>query len=113
LIAGIGNIYRSEILYHALIAPDRPGTDITDDEIFELYKSIRSVISSAITLRGSSIRDYRDTNGKQGEFHKFLKVYGCTGDVCLTCEATGRMVAILSTKEIDGRTVYYCRECQK
>jgi formamidopyrimidine-DNA glycosylase len=105
-IAGIGNIYRSEILWRAGIAPDRPGTDITHDEAVNLLSSTRLVMADAIRLRGSSIRDYRDTNGEKGEFHKYLKAYGRTGQPCQCGQA------IRETKEIDGRTVYYCNVCQ-
>ena len=122
LVAGLGNIYRSEVLWHSQIAPDRPGTDITEDESEILWKAIRSVIAKAIELRGSSIRDYRDTNGDRGEFHKFLRAYGREGHMCSRCvaidDAPGDLPnspcpLIVSTKKFDDRSVFYCPSCQK
>lgn len=117
-IAGIGNIYRSEILWCAEIAPDRPGTDITDAECTTLYECIRRVISHAIRLRGSSIQDYRDTNGEHGEFQKALMAYEQKNKPCTRCMIADPMninpwPVIEATKEIDGRTVYHCPQCQK
>lgn len=117
-IAGIGNIYRSEILWRSMISPDRPGTDIMTQEVQDLWHYIRQVMADAIRLRGSSIRDYRDTNGQQGEFQKLLKVYGRGGESCVTCmkrdpEKVNPWPVVVTTKEIDGRTVYYCPICQR
>lgn len=121
-IAGLGNIYRSEVLWHSCIAPDRPGTDITEEESEVLWRSIRSVIAKAIELRGSSIRDYRDTNGNAGEFHKFLRAYGHEGLPCTRCNVVEDqsmtivrtlMPLIISTKKFDDRSAFYCPSCQK
>jgi formamidopyrimidine-DNA glycosylase len=112
-ISGVGNIYRSEILYQARLSPYRPGTDLVENEIMDLWKATRSVISKAIELRGTSIRDYRDTNGNKGEFGNFLKVYGREGMMCPYYVVGSHTTLIQSTKEIDGRTVYYCPSCQR
>lgn len=116
-VAGIGNIYRSEILLRSCIAPDRPGTDITNDEVQVIWLNTRRVMSEAIQLRGSSIRDYRDTNGERGEFHNYLKAYGREGQNCKNCMLADPMQrnpwpVIAATKVIDGRTVFYCPTCQ-
>lgn len=106
-IAGIGNMYRSEILHRAGIAPDRPTTDLTILEVHDLSGFIRDVINTAIQLRGSTISDYRDTDGNRGSFQALLRVYGRHGKPCLNCGTT-----IIRSTEFD-RTVFYCPKCQR
>lgn len=106
-LAGIGNIYRSEILHQAGIAPDRPCTDLDVSEISSLSSSIKNVLDSAIERRGSSISDYVDTDGNKGSAHLHLKAYGRDGKACITC----RSDIIRLSKDFD-RTVYFCPKCQ-
>ena len=83
LLAGIGNIYRSEILFEAKIMPFRLANSLKDSEIELLYKSILKILNKAIKLRGTSDSDYRDTSGAPGSFQKALRVYKKTGEKCL------------------------------
>ena len=78
-MAGIGNIYASEILFEAGILPSRPADEISQTERKKLYKSIKKVLEKAIKLRGTSDSDYRDTAGAPGKFQEVLKVYRRTG----------------------------------
>lgn len=107
-LAGIGNIYRSEILWHSGILPDRPSTDLLDAEIDTLVVHIRAVLEAAIQNRGSSISDYVDSNGVRGRYQNLHKVYGKLGTACPRCSAPVR-----SDDKLDGRKVYYCRLCQQ
>jgi formamidopyrimidine-DNA glycosylase len=106
-VAGIGNMYRSEILNRARIAPDRPSTDLDLIEIHTLAESIRSVINTAIQLRGSTISDYRDTEGNRGGFQSLLRAYGRHGKPCFNCGST-----IVRTTDYE-RAVFYCPSCQR
>ena len=113
-IAGIGNIYRSEILFQAKIAPDRPCTDLEPSEISLLWRAIRFVISKAIEARGSSIKDYRDASGQKGDFQNHLYAYGRQGQICKRCFLSGHVLStIISTKRFDERSVFYCPTCQQ
>lgn len=106
-IAGIGNIYASEILFEAGILPARPADKIDCKELKKLYKSIKNVLNKAIELRGTSDSDYRDTSGAQGGFQKVLKVYRRTGKKC------GRCGTIILRETIGQRGTFYCPVCQK
>lgn len=107
MIAGIGNIYASEILFAAGILPSRLTDKIDKKERIMLYKSIKKVLSKAVELRGTSDSDYRDTAGAPGGFQKVLKVYRRTGKKCQRC---GTMVQ----REVIGqRGTFYCPKCQK
>lgn len=108
-LAGIGNIYRSEILFHSKILPDRPTTDLDMDEVDLLSSTIVSVLQSAIRSRGSSISDYVDANGLKGRYQDLHCVYGKTGSKCPRLECSG----FVRSEVMDGRKVFYCRLCQK
>lgn len=106
-MSGIGNIYRSEILFEAGILPDRKAGELEEAEIKKLYKAIGSVLKKAIRLRGTSDSDYRDTSGAPGRFHKVLKVYRRTGLPCKKCGT------IVMRKKMGQRSVFYCEGCQR
>jgi formamidopyrimidine-DNA glycosylase len=106
LIAGIGNIYRSEILFEAKILPERLAKDLSDKECGEIYNSIKKVLKKAIKLRGTSDSDYRDTDGAPGGFQKVMKVYNQEKKKCPKCDT------IIVRKKMGGRSVFYCPKCQ-
>jgi formamidopyrimidine-DNA glycosylase len=106
-IAGVGNIYASEILFEAGIMPTRPADKIDKGELKKLYKSIKNVLNKAVELRGTSDSDYRDTAGAPGGFQKVLKVYRRTGKKCQRCGT------IVQREKIGQRGTFYCPRCQK
>ena len=75
LISGIGNIYASEILFDAKISPLVLGKKLKISLIMKLIKSTRKILKKAIKHGGSSIRDYRSTDGTLGNFQSNFKVY--------------------------------------
>ncbi|MDD3498407.1 MAG: bifunctional DNA-formamidopyrimidine glycosylase/DNA-(apurinic or apyrimidinic site) lyase [Candidatus Moranbacteria bacterium] len=107
VIAGIGNIYRSEILFDAKMNPHKLSEKISEKEIKILHKSIKKILKKAIKMRGTSDSDYRDTSGAPGEFHKALKVYRKNGQKCKKC---GNMIKRI---KMGQRSVFYCPDCQK
>lgn len=106
LIAGIGNIYRSEILYEANIAPAKKIANLSKKEIKTIYQNIQNVLKKAIKMRGTSDSDYRDTSGAPGNFQKVMKVYRQTGKKCPKCDT------MIERTTIGQRSVFYCPRCQ-
>jgi formamidopyrimidine-DNA glycosylase len=106
-IAGIGNIYRSEMLFRAGIRPFRTVSRITRVERTKLFQSMKDVLREAIRLRGTTDGDFRDTAGKRGGFQKTLSVYGREGLACKRCDT------IVVRKKLGQRSVFYCPTCQK
>jgi formamidopyrimidine-DNA glycosylase len=103
-IAGLGNIYVSEVLFRAGVHPARQAAD-TDAP--PLVPIIRAVLTEAIEAGGSSLRDYRQTDGELGYFQHRFQVYDRRGDPCLTCAAPiERLVQ-------SGRSSFYCPNCQR
>ncbi len=106
-IAGIGNIYRSEMLYRAGIRPLRVVAKITRTEQAALFQSMKDVLREALRLRGTTDGDFRDTAGKPGGFQRTLFVYGRAGLACKCCDT------MIVRKKLGQRSVFYCPTCQK
>jgi formamidopyrimidine-DNA glycosylase len=106
LISGIGNIYRSEILFEAGLIPTKMVKELKGEEWRKLYISMQKVLKKAIKLRGTSQSDYRDTSGAPGNFQKVLQVYKRAGEKCFRC-------GIMVKRQILGqRSVFFCPKCQ-
>src|SRR3989338_8415281 len=107
LIAGIGNIYMSEILFDAGILPSRDAEKINTSERKKLYNSIKKILKKAVKLRGTSDSDYRDTSGAPGNFQKVLRVYRREKQKCKKCGT------IIKRIKIGQRSAFFCPRCQK
>lgn len=106
-IAGIGNIYASEILFASRIDPRRPALSLQKKEITLLHQVTRKILQEAICFRGTSMNTYRDTTGEKGKFKNRIKVYGREKEQCLTCAS-----AVIKEFQA-GRSTFYCPRCQK
>lgn len=107
IIAGLGNIYTDELLFRTKISPFRRGIELSEEELLRLYQEMQSLLAEAIALRGSSIRDYVDSEGKKGRFQERHLVYGKAGTPCPFCQTT------LKRTIIAQRGTTYCPNCQK
>lgn len=106
-IAGIGNIYADEILWEVKIHPLTLANKISDDKIEKLHHVIQKILKEAILKRGTSISDFRDLDGKKGEYGKLLKAYRQTG---LPCSRDRTPIERIS---VGGRGTHFCPTCQK
>lgn len=110
-IAGIGNIYASEILFRSGIHPQRRANTLSDEEREKLFNIIPKVLELAVqkmgTTLGNKVSDYRSVYNVEGEFQNILAVYGREGKPCLKCGA-----AIIRIKQ-KGRSSFVCEHCQK
>ena len=107
VVAGVGNIYADESLFMAGIAPRRLANTLASDEGAALLRALRAVLSLAIEQCGSSIRDYRDADGRTGAFQNSFAVYGRAGEPCRRCGAT------LARDRVAGRGTVFCPRCQR
>ncbi|MEW5934769.1 MAG: bifunctional DNA-formamidopyrimidine glycosylase/DNA-(apurinic or apyrimidinic site) lyase, partial [Bacillota bacterium] len=107
IMAGIGNIYADEALHRAGVHPLRPAGDLGEREVETLRDALREVLEEAIAARGTTFSDYRDGEGRPGEFVSRLCVYGREGEACPRC---GTPVA---RQRLGGRSTYFCPCCQK
>lgn len=105
-VVGVGNIYASEALYAAGIAPWAPAGTISRYRYGRLVIEVRRVLQRAITAGGTTLRDFLDLSGKPGYFSQELSVYGRVGQECRIC---GGKIEVM---RIGGRSSFYCPHCQ-
>ena len=104
---GMGNIYTDESLWRAKIHPRRLGTKLSEREVNALYKAVRRVLTEAIRSRGSSVSDYVDSDGQQGEFQLRHRVYQREGEKCFRCGSVIRRIIVA------GGSSFFCLRCQR
>jgi len=109
IVAGLGNIYVCETLYRARISPKRLAGRIAPARAAALVPIIRDVLTDAIDAGGSSLRDYRQTDGELGYFQHSFQVYGREGAKCLTPGCSAEIRRIVQA----GRSSFYCPTCQR
>jgi formamidopyrimidine-DNA glycosylase len=106
-VAGLGNIYASEVLFQARISPRRRADRVRGARVAELHQAIRTVLVASVERRGTTFRDYVDADGEGGDNQAHLAVYGRAGEPCVRCGAAVRRL-------VQGaRSTFYCPRCQK
>ncbi|MDO8510483.1 MAG: DNA-formamidopyrimidine glycosylase [bacterium] len=108
LIAGIGNIYSDEILWRAGVHPLRATGTIKDTELAAIYKNIRPILEEALKTGGDSASDYRDIEGRKGNYQNFHKAYRRTGKPCPKKDG-----GVIERIKIGGRSAHFCSKHQK
>jgi len=108
-VAGIGNLYASEILHLAGIHPQRRCSAMTGKQWQAVAKATQAVLSKAIRYEGSTLSDgtYRNALNKEGGYQNQHQVYDKEGAVCLRCQ-TSRVQRIVQTQ----RSTFFCAKCQ-
>jgi formamidopyrimidine-DNA glycosylase len=110
VVAGIGNLYASEILHVAQINPARPARRLKPEEIRRLSDATQSVLEEAIHHEGSTLVDatYRTALNASGQYQEKHLVYGRAGQTCLTCDR-----ATIQRIVQAQRSTFYCPQCQR
>lgn len=103
-VAGLGNIYAAEALYHAAIGPRKRMQTLSRPRIDRLHAAIVDILRRAVQ---SACIAYSGPGGF-AEAETFpLEVYGREGEPCRTCGKAIRRIPQ------GGRSTYYCPGCQK
>lgn len=105
-VVGVGNIYASEALFRAGIDPRRAAKRLRRREVARLRDEVRAVLEEAISFRGTTFLDYRDDEGRPGEFVSRLRVYDREGEPCVTCGTPVKRIVQAS------RSTFFCPTCQ-
>jgi formamidopyrimidine-DNA glycosylase len=106
-VVGVGNIYCSESLFEAGIHPAKQAGKLTKPQCARLASAVRMVLQKAIAAGGSTLRDFVDSEGKQGYFTMQSKVYDRRGEPCRVCNTAIQQI-------VQGqRSTYFCPVCQK
>lgn len=109
VVAGLGNIYVSESLYHAGLSPKRLAGTVVGERAERLARAIRDVLERAIAAGGSSLRDYVQASGELGYFQHQWAVYGKEGERCPDCSCRSGIKRIVQA----GRSTFYCGTRQR
>ncbi len=107
LVAGIGNIYASEALFHSGISPRRKAGSVFGLRAERLAEAVVETLRAAIEDGGTSLRDHIQPGGEIGYFVQRLAVYGRAGQPCQICAAPIKMISQ------SGRSSFYCSCCQR
>jgi formamidopyrimidine-DNA glycosylase len=110
-VAGIGNLYASEILHLAEVHPATRCDRITKAKWARIAEATREVLETAIRYEGSTLGDgtYRNALNQAGGYQNHHRVYDRAGKVCLRC-AGGRMIRRIVQAQ---RSTFFCAECQR
>ena len=108
-VSGIGNIYASEILFLSNIKPNKKACLLSNKDCSKIIVNSKKVLLNAIKNGGSSIKNFKNTDGKFGNFQKEFSVYAREGLNCKRHKCQG----IIQKKKISNRSSFFCNSCQK
>lgn len=106
-VAGLGNIYANEILFHAGVRPTARAWKLGRAKVERIARLTPRILRQAIRWCGTSFSDYRDAEDRYGQFQKHLRVYDREKEKCRACEGTIKRVPM------GNRSAFYCPTCQK
>jgi formamidopyrimidine-DNA glycosylase len=109
-LAGVGNLYASEILHAARIDPRMRCDRLSGDDWRRLHAALVGVLRQAIRYEGSTLGDgtYRNALNQQGGFQSHHRVYDRAGEMCGVC----RRSAIKRIVQAQ-RATFFCPVCQR
>src|SRR5210317_1066816 len=107
-VSGIGNIYASEILFLSKVNPIKKIKLLSKKECNKIISNSKKVLLDAINKGGSSIRDFKNTDGSKGGFQDSFKVYQREGKNCKKVNCNGKILK----KVITNRSTFFCNYCQ-
>ncbi len=110
LVAGIGNLYASEILHRAGISPLRSATTLGARRLARLDEATKHILQEAILYEGSTLNDgtYRNALNKDGTYQNHHRVYQRAGQRCASCKKS-----IIQRIVQAQRATFFCSRCQK
>ncbi|MDH5357623.1 MAG: bifunctional DNA-formamidopyrimidine glycosylase/DNA-(apurinic or apyrimidinic site) lyase [Gammaproteobacteria bacterium] len=106
VVVGVGNIYANEALFLAELHPKSAAKNLTFKDHVALVAAIKNVLNKAISAGGTTLKDFRKSDGKPGYFAQELNVYGRAGSPCPRCES------IIQHYKETQRATFYCPLCQ-
>ena len=107
-IAGIGNIYADEILWHSGLHPLSRTENLSERELKVVFKNMIVILKKSIKLGGSSIDDYRMPSGEKGDYQNKTKAYQHEGEKCSKKDG-----GVIERIKLGGRSAHFCPIHQK
>ena len=109
-LAGIGNLYASEILHRAKVHPHERCNRISKSAWIRIHAATQNILEIAIRLEGSTLGDgtYLKSLDESGGYQSRLFVYDRANQSCLTCKR-----ATIERIRQGQRSTFFCPHCQK
>jgi formamidopyrimidine-DNA glycosylase len=109
-VAGVGNLYASEILHLAKVHPGKACNQVRKNQWQRIHQQMGEVLQLAIEHEGSTLSDgtYRNALNDPGSYQNQHCVYDREGQLCPTCLAA-KIQRIVQAQ----RSTFYCKQCQK
>jgi formamidopyrimidine-DNA glycosylase len=110
VVAGVGNLYASEILHRAHLHPAIPCYRLRAADWRRLHAMLGEVLREAVELEGSTLADgtYRNASNQAGGFQSQHRVYQRAGKPCVCCGTTP-IVRLVQAQ----RSTFFCPMCQR
>ena len=110
LLAGVGNLYASEMLFQAKIDPKKPASKLSRERLKVLHAAMLQILHLAIELEGSTLSDgtYRNAINDPGSYQNMHRVYDKAKQICGRCSVT-----LIKRIVQAQRSTFYCPKCQK
>lgn len=110
LLAGVGNLYASELLHLAGVHPGKASHRIDQDSWKRMHQAMMEILQLAIENEGSTLSDgtYRNVLNADGGFQNLHRVYDKEGKSCPTCRS-GVIARVVQAQ----RATFYCPQCQR
>ncbi|CAD5954743.1 DNA-formamidopyrimidine glycosylase [Planktothrix agardhii] len=106
LVAGVGNIYADESLFLSGISPTTPCSALTRPQLEQLHRHIIQVLKTSIEVGGTTIRNFLNVQGVNGNYGGTAWVYNRTGEPCRVCGTP------IERLKLAGRSAHFCPKCQ-
>jgi len=107
IVAGLGNIYADESLFHARIHPLRPAGSLNRREVTALREAIVATLLNGIEHGGTTFGRHRDIYNEAGSNLEHVQVYRRTGKPCPRC---GTPITRITVAQ---RGTHFCPKCQR
>ncbi len=109
-IAGIGNLYASEILFTAGVHPKKRCDRITRVQWQRIAEATLAILNEAIRYEGSTLGDgtYRNALNQRGQYQNHHRVYNREGQECTAC-GSNSIRRIVQAQ----RSTFFCQYCQQ
>jgi endonuclease-8 len=113
VVAGVGNVYRAEVLFRHRLHPLRPGRTLRVGQWLELWEDLEALMAEGVrvgridTVRPEHTPEAMGRPPRQDDHGGEVYVYRRTGQPCLVCGSTVR------TDVLVGRNIFWCPQCQR
>jgi DNA-formamidopyrimidine glycosylase len=112
IVAGVGNVYRAEVLFRQRIHPLRPGSTLRVGQWRAIWDDLVALMTDGVrlgridTVRPEHTPEAMGRAARKDDHGGEVYVYRRTGQPCLVCDRPVR------TEVLAGRNSFWCSRCQ-